>query len=274
MEVLPIAEDPAPFELARAPLEWHGEAEEARLELKLRAIAIPAALAISWLMNSSAALHSLIRTFVSMWIHEIGHATSAWLCGFGAFPGPWRTPSSENRMPLVSIALAGGLCFLVYRGWTLRRWWWVAGGVTLLVAQAIGTLVLHPHHARMIFSFGGDAGCLVWGSVLMMFVYVDRESSIHRGWLRWGFLVIGALSFIDVFDTWWGARTDVDRIPFGEIEGVGLSDPSVLVENYGWHEGLLISRYLTLAAVCGAAVLVAYVLGLWQAARAVRSRPR
>ena len=103
---------------------------------------------------------------------------------------------------------------------------------------------------------------LVLGALLMATLYARPGSALHRGWLRWGFLAIGAASFVDAFEQWWSARTDPDRIPFGMNEGVGLSDPSGLSEDYGWSATQLVSRYVALGCACLLALAVVWLLGL------------
>jgi hypothetical protein len=79
---------------------------------------------------------------------------------------------------------------------------------------------------------------------------------------------------MDAFEQWWASRSDLDRIPFGMNEGVGLSDPSVLSETYGWSTGLLIHRYVTLGCGCLLVLAVAYGWQLWEAKRAGAERVR
>src|SRR5262249_8535171 len=71
-----------------AMTEW--DESEAALEQRLRTWAIPVALAGAFILV--AIFPTLVRIFFSMWVHEIGHATAAWMCGYLAFPGPWLTP--------------------------------------------------------------------------------------------------------------------------------------------------------------------------------------
>jgi hypothetical protein len=75
---------------------------------------------------------------------------------------------------------------------------------------------------------------------------------------------------MDVFEQWWGSRTDPDRIPFGHNEGAGPSDPSVLVETYGWSQSALVHRYVLLGCLCLAGLAALYWAGLQQARRAPR----
>ena len=43
------------------------------------------------------------------------------------------------------------------------------------------------------------------------------------------------------------------------------SDAMKLVENYGWTQQLLVSRYVTLGLCCLAALALVYAWGVWRA---------
>jgi hypothetical protein len=248
---------------------WDGVADDVALEMRLRAVAIPAALLVATgIVVWSDFGHFFVRTFASMWVHEIGHAVAAWLCGYPAFPGPWFTPIAEKRSTILALALAGALVYSAFRSWKADRRALVAASGVLLAVQLCCTL-LGPREARQFIVFAGDGGCLVFGTLLMATVYAPAGSAVRKGWLRWGFLVIGAVSFADAFAQWWGARSDYDRIPFGHNEGAGLSDPSVLTEQFGWTTGSLVRRYVALGCVCLAGLAAAYAWGLF--CRAVRT---
>lgn len=250
---------------------WNGDTEDARLELRIRQFALPAALLVMWVLHSTGMGHRLLRIFLSMWVHELGHAVTAWLCGFTAFPGPWATSVSEARSPFFAVLLAGAFGVMVYRGWKLpHRPMLIAGGV-LLVLQLVGTLLISSVRARAWITFGGDGGRLVLGTLLMTTLYASRESSLHKGWLRWGFLAIGAAAFTDTFRTWWEARSNFAAIPFGLVEGVNKSDPTLLVDTYRWSSSAMVSRYMTLAWLCLAVLGMVYVLGVLRARAAVRA---
>lgn len=52
------------------------------------------------------------------------------------------------------------------------------------------------------------------------------------GSLRWGFVVIGAAAFVDIYATWWNARKDDSAIPYGTTGGMA-TDAMTLVDAYG-----------------------------------------
>jgi len=237
--------------VAAVPVEvWSDQASDEKLELRLRAFAIPVALLVASLFLWSGLGHFLARTFFTMWVHETGHAVAAWLCGYLAFPGPWFTPVANSRSPMLAVALAAALLFGAIRCWKADRRGAASAFVTVLALQLCCTLFVGARAARQFIIFAGDGGCLVLGTLLMTTVYAPARSALRRGWLRWGFLVIGAMSFADAFALWWGARSNYDVIPFGQNEGSGLSDPSVLTELFGWTTGALVRRYVVLGVVC------------------------
>lgn len=270
--LLPPEPEPGrPPHLPEEALRWDGAVEDTRLELRVRTFAVPVALLVTWLLHSTGLGHTLLRIFMSMWIHELGHAVTAWFCGFFALPGPWATSTGDTRSPLLSLLLAGGLGWLTWRGWKLRRRPWLIAGSVLLGVQFVGTLLLGQREARSLITFGGDGGCLVLGTLLMTTLYTGPDSALRQRGLRWGFLVIGAAAFTDAFRTWWSSRTDFGAIPFGLIEGVGLSDPSKLTDSYGWSVHALISRYVTLGSLCLVALGMVYGIGVFRARAAVRA---
>jgi hypothetical protein len=251
---------------------WSGETDDEALERRVRIFAIPVALAGAALLVWTGPGHFLVRTFASMWVHEIGHAIAAWLCGYPAFPGPWFTPVADARSPILAVLLAGALAYAVFRSFNAERRALAAASAGLLVLQ-LGCTLLTSSAARQFIVFAGDGGCLVLGTLLMATMYAPAASPLRRGWLRWGFLVIGAASFADAFAQWWGARSDYDTIPFGHDEGSGLSDPSVLTELFGWTTGALVRRYVVLGCLCLAALAAVYAWGLSIAPGRVKRKP-
>lgn len=243
-------------------------------EWKVRAIAIPAALALAIAFHAWPTGHFLQRTFLSMMVHELGHAVTAWWSGFGAIPTVWKTLIPDARGIVAPILLATGLVALFTAGWRLSRLPWMAAAVALGVLQYVGSVARTPDQAHELITFGGDAGAMILGTLLMMTFFAGPESRLRTNHLRWGFLVIGAAALVDTLATWWTARTDPDVIPFGEIEGVGLSDPSKLDEVWGWTVHQLVHRYTLIGELCVLALAAVWAWGVWAARRDVRGAER
>ena len=226
---LPAA-DARPPHLPPESAGWAGAGQDAELERRLRTWAIPGALLGFALVHVTGPGRFLMRAFFGREVHECGHALTGWLFGFPSVPLLWVSISSAHRSPLAILAIAAGLASLAVWRWRAKDRRAATVWAGLLVLQLAASLGSSERTAQMFITFGGDAGCLVLGPLLMALFLLGPDRWVNRGWLRWGYLVIGAAAFVDVFSEWWAARTDVDRIPFGEIEGVGLSDPSKLNE--------------------------------------------
>jgi hypothetical protein len=234
---------------------------EASIERRFRQFALPLALLVAWAVVHMGILHLLLRTVLSMWVHELGHAIAAWLCGRFAFPGPWFTPVGAQRAWIVVVLFTVGLGYGVFRCWRSCKTWAVFL-LVVLAAQIVCTFLLPEHKAVSLIVWSGDAGCMILGTMLMLSLYAHKHSQLRVGWLRWGFLVIGSAAFADGFATWWAARTDREVIPFGENEGRGLSDPTVLVYQQGFSIPGMVNGYVSVGLVCLAILFVAYLLGL------------
>lgn len=229
-------------------------------EWKARAIAIPSALALALVFHAFPLGHFLQRTWLTMIVHECGHAVTALLFGFPAAPTVWKTIIAGDRTALV-VVLVGALNVAVLVRWWLAERWLLAGCAAAVVAlQVIGTFMLSETDAQAWIAFAGDGGALVLGTILITTFFAGRDTQIVRGALRWGFLVIGAAAFVDTFAMWWTAQSDRSGIPFGEIEGVGLSDPSKL-RAYGWSTDDIVDRYVALGVAC---LIVLAIVWAWQ----------
>lgn len=256
----PLAVEPLPIVPATDFLEDRADPAQ---EFKYRIFALPVALLVARVLTGTGL--RMVFGMLAMVLHESGHAITAWFAGRWAVPMPWVTMHGDSRSWPVVLLLASAIIFGGYVAWRTERWPWLCAAVLLLLFQL--TMLSVPSEAWIVF--GGDGGALVLGTILMATFYAPRESALARSWgLRWGLLAIGALAFMQVYRLWSGPYAD---FPFGEIEGVNLSDPSLLTEMFGWSTAQLVDRYLRLADVCFAALLAVYVWGLISAYREKRS---
>jgi hypothetical protein len=227
----------------------------AAAEFKYRLLALPLALLAARLVAGTSL--RVAAGMLTMVLHESGHAITAWLAGRWAVPMLWVTMHGEERSWSIVLLLAAAIIFGGFLAWKMEKHGWVCAAGALLLLQIT---ILSAHHDEILIVFGGDGGAMVLATILMATFYAPRESSLYKNWgLRWGLLSIGALTFMHVYCLWSGP---IENIPFGEIEGVNLSDPSLLTEMYGWTLAHLIDRYLLLAKVCFAVLFGLYVWGL------------
>jgi hypothetical protein len=240
--------------LLLAPSASLAAANDALRELKLRIFALPLALLMARLVAGNGL--RLAASMLAMVLHESGHAITAWLTGRWAVPLLWITPHGQERSWSIVLVLTATIVSGGFLAWKAKRWGWLVAAGVALTLQGIALSV--PGGALIVFF--GDGGAMVLATILMAAFYAPRESALYKSWgLRWGLLLIGAVSFLHVFLLWAGP---IENIPFGEIEGVNLSDPSLLTEMYGWSVLKLVDRYVLLGNLCLAALLVLYVWGL------------
>lgn len=237
--------------------------DDPALEWKICAAAIPAALLLALVFHIM--MPGLQRIVFGMPIHELGHAITAWFCGHFALPTLWRTFVAEERGWLTPAVLAGAIGYATVLAYRAEKHYFVALGAALLVVQALGTFYIRPATAQMLVVFGGDGMGMVLATALMCTFFFGKRTQLYKGWLRWGFLAIGAAAFGDMFATWWKSRSDIGAVPYGEIEGVGLSDSARLVEEWGWSIRDLVRRYFTVGLSCLAALTGVYAWGVRRA---------
>jgi hypothetical protein len=272
MSTMAVSAPPALAEPATAANDAHRRSDglsdvraEARTELTYRILALPVALLLARLVAGTPL--RMAAAMLAMVLHESGHAITAWLTGRWAVPLLWVTPHGQERSWLIVVLVTAVIGFAGFLAWKMERPGWLLAAAALLVLQLVA--LSSPAEAMIIFF--GDGGALVLATLLMATFYAPRESRLYKSWgLRWGLLAIGALSFVHVFLMW---RGPIEDLPFGEIEGVNLSDPSLLTEMYGWTVLQLVDRYVRLGIICLAALLALYIWGAVSAYLELRRSP-
>jgi len=237
--------------------------KEAAMEFKYRLLALPLALLVAgWLTGTG---FNMVAGMLAMVVHECGHAITAWLAGRWAVPTFWFTMIGENRSWFVVFLVTGAVLFGGFEAWRAKRWGWVCAAAAVLLLQVD---ILRVPTPGAVIIFAGDGGAMVLATILVATFYAPCDSALWKSWgLRWGLLVIGTLAFMHVYRSWSGRW---ENIPFGEIEGGNLSDPSLLTGMYGWSVIQLVDRYLLLAKACFMAMCAMYLWGLVSAYVAMR----
>ena len=269
----PVETDPVPRGgIQIQPLAEPEGVDDPVLEFKFCLAAIPAMLVLAMLFN--AFLPFLQRTFLTMPVHELGHSITAWLCGFWSIPTLWKAITAESRGLVTPLAVLGAVGFMAWRAWTKENWPVVALAGAILLLQLAGTLGISQKTATMLIVFGGDGLGMILATLLMASFYFGKDTNLYKGSLRWGFVAIGAAAFVDIFSLWWATRTDKGKIPFGEMDGVGHSDATRLVDDYGWTVDQLVNRHVAVGVLCLLALAAVYAWGAWRAWQAAQEAGR
>lgn len=247
------------------------EIEDPALEKKLCIYTIPAMLTASWLVQFSDLFASLQRIVLGMPVHELGHATVAWFCGFNAIPTVWKTLIPNDKGIVASILVFAGIVALANYGRRKMKSGWIVLAGILLALQGYGTFILGERDAKMYFIFGGDGGGMVLATLLMITFYFGKETQLYKGNLRWGFVFIGSAAFVDMFMTWVRSLSDRANVPYG-LTGGEPTDAYKLIHNFGWSWEQLISRHVSLGIVCLLVLLTFYLWGIKQANQMIKDK--
>jgi hypothetical protein len=217
---------------------------------------------LAWGLVSTGPGAFIGRTCFGMWLHELGHALAAWLCGQWALPLPWFTATFGPSL-LVS-ALDFGLAAALLGVGAKRRSLALGMAGAGLGGLALGCHLLRPSSQEVLFNVAGEAGAMLLGALLSTAFLLAPGVKALQGGLRWGWLTIGAISWADATHLWVLARRDPANLPLG-LENGTESDATKLIEHGHWAEDALVSRFLVIAAVALGLAGLAWALALWRA---------
>lgn len=251
--------------------EWPS-VSDAQLEYKFCIFALPVMLLIGLLFNSSEMGAAIQRIWLTMPVHELGHALTAWLNGYDAIPVLWMTitytdsPGFIAPLLLLAALLALGRYALTHNS----KLGLIVVGILLLM-QFIGTFILSSQASDMLILFGGDGMGIIIATLLISSFYYGKDTKLYTGALRWGFLMIGAAAFVDIYMVWFNSLGDMSKVPYGTT-GERYTDSYRLIEDYKWSFKQLINRYLYLGNLCILVLCVVYYRGLQKAKSVVKQR--
>lgn len=223
----------------------------------------PLLLGLVWLLNQSPA-GFLLKGF-HVWMHEFGHATAAWLCGFRATPLPFGWTPVE---PVHSHSVYGGLLILFgllfAAGWKERKVWPMIIAVLLVWLQFYMTWVMSEYRKEFWWgAFGGVGGEFYLSTLFMLFFWVQLPEKFKWGACRYVLFFIGATAFLNIWMQWRDVYRGLEEIPFGSMingEEDEAGDMNRLLDGYGWTKFDIRRNYLLLGHGCWAALGIMWAL--------------
>ncbi|MEZ4390528.1 MAG: zf-TFIIB domain-containing protein [Polyangiales bacterium] len=264
---------PAPRPRARAPQEPEALAPSRddddevtpRLSLRQSALALPLAALVAWALRASM-FAKIVLGGARIPLHELGHATAAWLSGFNAVPVPFGVTwiSRERSLAMVAL-LAAGLGAAIWRLARARAFAWAALFAALLGTQAVMTGVISAPARQLAITFAGSGGELVYAALLVALFHARLPARLRWDQARWIALAIGAFILLDKTLDWRAARYDDDLIPWSSVMGQD-GDMQRLERDHGWTPWIISTRYALLAHACCAAAVASWlasVAGAW-----------
>ncbi|HEY8993077.1 MAG TPA: hypothetical protein VIM71_00200 [Lacunisphaera sp.] len=223
----------------------------------------PLLLGLVWLVNLSPA--KFLFTGFHVWMHEFGHATAAWLCGFRATPLPFGwTPVEPVYSPFVYWGLLLLFAILFVAGAKERKVWPMIAALALAGLQYYMTWKMPAHRQEFWWSaFGGVGGEFYLSTLAMMFFWVQLPEKFKWGACRYVFFLIGATAFLNIWLRWRDVYTGAEEIPFGSMingEDDQGGDMNKLMDGYGWKKFAIRRNYWLLGWGCWAALGVMWAL--------------
>lgn len=200
-----------------------------------------------------------------VWMHEFGHATAAWLCGFRATPLPFGwTPVEPVYSAFVYWGLLLLFAVLFVAAAKERKVWPMIAALALAGLQYYMTWRMPEHRQEFWWgAFGGVGGEFYLSTLFMMFFWVQLPDKFRWGACRYAFFLIGATAFLNIWFRWRDIYTGLEEIPFGSMingeEDQG-GDMNKLMDGYGWKKFDIRRRYLLLGYGCWAALGIMWVL--------------
>ena len=198
-----------------------------------------------------------------VWIHEVGHASVAWLTGRPALPLPFGWTNVEpDRSAILYLVILGALAALGISGWRERRAWPMVLAAALAAAQALMTWRLSEDRAHLWMIFGGVGGEFYLSAAMVCLFYFEFPEKFIWGSCRYVVLFIGAASFAESYSFWKRVKSGVEGIPYGSMingEDDGGGDMNILADDYHWTQHHIVFTYNHLADVCLASIVIVYI---------------
>jgi hypothetical protein len=268
------------------PVPVRREAEEFALlafdNWRVNTFVPPALLLLAFLANLSP-LKFLLTGF-HVWMHEFGHATAAWMCGFRATPLPlgW-TPVEPVYSHFVYFGLLLMFVILFLAGLKERKVWPMLAAVALAALQYHMTWRMSELRQEFWWgAFGGVGGEFYLSTLFMLSFWVQLPEKFRWGACRYVLFLIGATAFLQIWWHWRDVYRGLEEIPFGSMingeEDEG-GDMNKLMDGFGWKKFDIRRTYWLLGNWCWVALgamWLLFVLRLnkaadWVAGRFVRA---
>lgn len=224
-------------------------------------VALPATIAAAWLANASPFAFFLAGYHV--WMHELGHATFAWMSGHRALPLPigWTNIDTEK-----SLFVYCGVLFLfgvmAWAGWRERKIWAILAPAALVPVQFYLTWVMPPDRNEMWRAFAGTGGEFWLSAALLVLFFVQLPEKFRWGFCRYVFAFFGASSFLRIWFFWRKVVHFEEVVPLGSMvngEDDGNGDMNVLID-HGWRERAITLAYDRTGWVCLGVVVAVWLV--------------
>lgn len=245
--------------------------------LKIILLSLPVCFLIAILANSVGITHLLGWYFITIPIHEMGHALSAWLGGRPALPLGAIIPMAGVTM----IAQERSLAFRVFEVLILsylgskaiykKNQVWVFLISLYVFGFALMNLLVSESQLGMIITMGGVAGEFVLSTFMVISFYYDLGKSIRWDFFRFFILLAGSFGFTSTAMLWDKIARGSANLPLGSfLNGPGdeSGDIDKLIMTYGWMPRGVVGFFQSLSLICLVVIFLHYVFFALKSLRA------
>ncbi|MEM6450458.1 MAG: hypothetical protein AAF703_09105 [Cyanobacteria bacterium P01_D01_bin.105] len=225
------------------------------------AVIFPGLLLFAALLNSIEGIRLLLFGIV-IWIHEFGHATVAWLCGYRAIPLPfgWTNTSLEKSL-FVYCGVLTLLGLLFWTGQKEQRKWPMVLAAILAAVQFLGTWVISDNTYDLLLSFGGVGGEFYLSTLLIVSFYFPLPAQWRWDFYRYPAVLGAGFVFLGSAWRWQKIESGLQAIPWGTLLGGSGDmggDMNRLV-GHGWSDQQIINTYNGLGGLCVVVIASVYL---------------
>lgn len=239
-------EEPPQFGAPEKPMQIfkpESELQEVRLGGRFsfsnpitNALAVPVTLFLSYLFIAIPFTHFLGDLFLTVRLHELGHAVIIWqgsqialpfalVLPFVAF-----TPYLGSQSYFLSLITIGILFYIVRSCWKERTYFGIFLSGIYFLFFIYFTFLCPQDQWRVRASWGGIAGEIYLGMILIIGFYYRLPDKLRWDFFRFPFLVLGAYSFASSSWRWFNISHGLEKIPYGSlVEGEHVGDMNSLI---------------------------------------------
>jgi Zn-finger nucleic acid-binding protein len=229
---------------------------------------LPAALLFAVFVNVFSFPREVLW-WLSMPVHECGHAVAGWLGSRFSVPLPLFTAIlNADRSPFVYAIFVGGVGYVGYRAYLRRRPYPAVVSAALILGATYFSGIATDATSQMFFTWGGVGGTFALSTFLIASFYYRLPDRFRWDYFRFFALVFGALVFVSSFDFWIEIARGKQVLPTGSAI-VGRDDSNGdlnrLLDEFGWTVPKLVRHFVRLGQGCSAVIAAHYAFFLRKA---------
>lgn len=222
----------------------------------------PCLLILAIIMNAFPLVKFLLRG-ITIWFHEFGHATVAWLSGRKALPLPFGWTNVEPEKSL--FVYCGILCLLLLLSWAgyrEQRKWPIILAISTAILQFGMTWLMSVDTFEMLLAFGGVGGEFYLCTLLIVSFFFPLPDYFRWEIYRYPAVLGAAFTFWGSLTLWHQIDRGQESIPWGSLWGGADhqgGDMNILSQSFGWSDQHIINTYNTMGGLCLGLMLGLYL---------------